>query len=188
MMAFSTHKIMTMKCILLVVLFGSLVGTVYAQSDIEDDPGYASFGDLSSIYDRDPSLEVNLHGVLLRLVAESSRVSDPELADMLGDVRAIYVIGFHLRRTEYRKAIRRNRIIADRLKRKGWESAVSVRDDGENVHMFVRMQRGEIVGLTVLSVRADEGESVYLNIVGKIDPEQIGRIGDKFDLEGLRDW
>jgi len=37
-------------------------------------------------------------------------------------------------------------------------------------------------------VTVDEGESVYLNIVGNIDPEQIGRIGEKFDLEGLRDW
>jgi len=139
---------MTMRIVLLVVLFGVIIRPAVAQSDIEDDPGFASFGDLSSVFDRDPSLEVNLHGVLLRLVAESSRISDPELADMLGDVRAIYVVGFHLRRSEYRKVMRHNEMMAKRLKRKGWESAVSVRNDGEDVHMLIRMRAEEIVGLT----------------------------------------
>jgi Domain of unknown function (DUF4252) len=165
-----------------------LTGSVAAQDRIKDDPGYAEFGNLASIFDRTPSLEVNLHGALLRLVAASSRDSDPDLAELLADVKAIYVTGFHLRRSEFRKAIKRNDVIARRLERDGWESAVSVRDESADIHMYVQMRRGEIVGMAVMSVSVDEGESVYLNIVGNIDPEQIGRIGEKFDLESLRDW
>ena len=60
-----------------------------------------------------------------------------------------------------------------------------VRDDDEHVHIHVRVYEGVIVGMMVMVVSPDDDESVFLNIVGEINPEQIGRIGRKFDIEPL---
>jgi len=55
---------------------------------------------------------------------------------------------------------------------------------GENVYVHLKMGETLLQGITVMAV--EEGESVtFVNIVGEIDPEQIGRLGRKFDIHEL---
>ncbi len=41
--------------------------------------------------------------------------------------------------------------------------------------------------MVVMSVEAGSDQAVFVNIVGDIDPEQIGRIGQKFQIKGMRE-
>ena len=62
-----------------------------------------------------------------------------------------------------------------------------VRDDEEHVHVYVRVNDEVIAGMMVMVISSDDGETYFLNIVGDINPEQIGRIGRRFDIEPLDD-
>mgnify|MGYP005719244871 CR=1 FL=1 len=44
-----------------------------------------------------------------------------------------------------------------------------------------------LAGIVVLVVERD-GEAVFVNIVGEIDPEDVGRLGHNWEIHGLEDF
>jgi hypothetical protein len=150
------------------------------------DPGHVDIAQVESRFDEEPKLEVNVRGALLRMVAEASKYEDPELSEMLYGLRAIQIRGFDVRgrENEFRQ---RSSEFGKRLEARGWETVVRIRDDGEQVHMYLLTRNDEIDGVVVLAVDEHDEEAVFVNIVGNIDPEQIGRIGRKFNLGILDD-
>lgn len=158
-----------------------------AQEALEQDPGYVDVRLVEEGLGRPASIEVNIRGALLRLVASASEHEDPDLARLLRRLKAIQVRGFPLASAEDARAAERN---ADRLGRRleghGWDAVMRVRDAGERVDMYVRTRDDDaIAGLVVFVVDTNDDESVFINIVGEIDPEEIGRIGRTFNIGSL---
>ncbi len=162
-------------------------GVVYAQDDLAGTPGYVDFADLANQFGTAPTLEVNIKGPLLKLVAEASREDDPELADLLLKLDAIQVQGYPLRRSQFRSTERRFAILAEQLGTEGWEPVVTLRDYGQYVDMYVKQNAQAIEGMVLLVLDSEAGETVFINIVGDIDPEEMGRIGNKFTSSPIDD-
>ncbi len=162
-----------------------LAGGALAQDELKRDPGYVDLDAVESWFSAEPKIIVNVKGALLKLVAEASRYEDPELADLLGKLKSVQVRSFNLRRADYRSIEQRTGELARRLEGQGWDTVVRVREDDERVDVFVRVHNGVIAGMMVMAVTPDEDETFFVNIVGQIDPEQIGRIGRKFDIHPL---
>lgn len=165
-----------------------VTGSAWAQADIESDPGYVNLDEITGWFAREPSIIVNIKGALLDLVAEASRYEDPDLADLLHKLKSVQVRGFNLGYADFREAEQRTNAFAKRLEARGWDTVVLVRDhDDETVHVHVLVDKGAIAGMMVMVVSSDEDETVFVNIVGEINPEQIGRIGRRFDIDPLND-
>lgn len=179
-----------MKSTLLILLFttGSWIQTVAAQSQIEDDPGFVNFSDLDDLFGEDPIIEANIHGAILRLVAEAAELEDPELADLLRRVRGVYVRVFDLDRLDLGTVRSYKDKVSRMLVEDGWDTVIAVRKRDEEVNMYVRLVDEEIAGMVVMSINHYDDETAFLNIVGDIDPEQIGRIGRKFGVSGVSDF
>ncbi len=158
-----------------------------AQDDLSQVPGYVDFSELTSQFGEAPTLEVNIKGQLLKLVAEASREDDPELADLLMELKAIQVRGYPLRRAQFRSMERRSQILAGQLEADGWETVVNLRDFGQYVDMYVKQNASAIEGMVLLVLDSEAGETVFINIVGNIDPQEMGRIGSKFTTAPLED-
>lgn len=163
----------------------AVAGTVQAQDDIERDPGYVDLDVLEQWFDEEPAIIVNVKGALLDLVAEASRYEDPELADLLRKLRSVQVRGYDLRWDAFDDVQQRTRAMARQLEADGWDTVVRVRDRDEHVNIHVRVEDGNIAGMIVMVVSPGDDETIFVNIVGEINPEQIGRIGRKFDIEPL---
>jgi len=178
-----------MKSTLLILLFttGSWIQTVAAQSRIEDDPGFVNFSDLDDLFGVDPVVEANIHGAILRLVAEAAELEDPELADLLRRVRGVYVRVFDLDRLDLDLVTRYKNDMSRFLVEEGWDTVIAVKKRNEDVNMYVRLIDEEIAGMVVMSINRYDEETAFLNIVGDIDPEQIGRIGRTFGVGGVSD-
>lgn len=162
-------------------------GTAYAQDAVETDPGYVDLQTIEEWFGAEPTLEVNIRGALLELVAEASRYEDPDLYDLLNKLKAIQVRGFRLDYSDFDTVERRTADLAGRLQSEGWDTIVRVREDDERVDMYVRVHEGAIAGMMVMVVEPGSDDTVFLNIVGEINPEQIGRIGRTFDIDPLDD-
>jgi hypothetical protein len=149
--------------------------------------GLVDVSALSSPFGNTPTLEVDIQGPLLKLVAEASREEDAELADLLLRLHAIQVRGFSLTRGTFRAAEREAERVAQRMKDEGWNPVVNLRDTNRYVDMFVLQNRATIEGMLLLVLDAETGETVFINIVGDIDPEEMGRIGSRFTNVPIED-
>lgn len=167
---------------LCLILFGS-IPVVRAHAQVEADPGYVDFSDIESWFESDATIEVNIRGALLDLVAEASRHEDPEFARLLRKLKGVFVRGYSPSSSQISNIERHTSELRKRLESRGWETVTRVRENDERVDMFVRIIDDNISGLMVMAISEDE--TIFLNVVGDIDPAEIGRIGSRFQIEGL---
>ncbi|HVT61172.1 MAG TPA: DUF4252 domain-containing protein [Thermoanaerobaculia bacterium] len=176
---------LALACVCALLLLGVLSYPAQAQPPkprLEDAPGYLPMSELGFAR-QELSVEINLEGALLRMVGETAREDDPELAKLVGEIKAIRVQIAPLKEMGAEKAHARIGQAARWLDDKGWKAAVRVREKDEETYIFTREVGGEIVGLAVLSVEPDE--AALINIVGHLDPAQLGSLGHGLHLRAL---
>ena len=180
------------RLLLILTLFmaplGYSAGAQNAQSSIEGDPGYVEFSNLDELFGESPEIEANIYGAVLTLVAEAAEQEDPELAELLRGVRGVYVRVFDLHNLDLSTVREYKEEVSRSLVDTGWETVIAVYNNDEDVNMYVRLMDDEIVGMVVMSINQFEDETAFLNIVGDIDPIQIGSIGRKFGVGNITDF
>ena len=137
---------------------------------------------MNAWFSAEPNVEVNVKGALLNMIAEASRYEDPDLSKMLHRLKAIQVRAYELDDADFGGASIRLKDFGKSLVRDGWETIVRARQDGEHVEMYLRTNGDRISGMIVLALDQSDREAVLVNIVGEIDPSEIGRIGRKFNF------
>ena len=174
---------------LALILFAlSLFAVRLEAQSIQDEPsGFVDFSDFEDRFGTEASLEVDIRGQMLQLVAESSREEDPELAELLDRLQAIQVRGFPMLRSQFRRMESHSRDIADQLEHEGWNTVVKLRDYGQYVDVYAKENERYIEGLMMMVVDTELGETVLINIVGTMQAEELGRIGSRFDIAPLEE-
>ncbi len=180
------HRKILHRALLLGALLGLMIGPARAQDALTDNPGYVNPNTIESWFEARPNIEINLQGALLRMVAQAADDSEPELSGLLSRIEGIYVRGY----TDSTITARRDRSgeisrLTDRLQGEGWETVVRIRDEGDDVNVSLRMTDEAIAGLLVM-VNDAEGEHIFINIVGDIRPEELGRIGRGLNIDPLK--
>lgn len=146
-------------------------------------PGYVDFG--AAIDDVEATVEVYLKGSLLVIAREAVKNDDPELGELLSKIDYIHVQVFPMRGGSSEKLMERTRQVGKQLEKKGWELTVRVREDEEQVHVYMLPgKKDDIAGLVVMAVEEGD-EAVFVNIVGNINPAEIGRIGRTFHIDSM---
>jgi len=179
-----------MKNRLLILGIACVIGAsvAHGQTDLAKEPGYVDLDAMESWFNEEAYLFVNVKGVLLNLVAEASAVEDPDLAELLRKLKAVQVRGYKNDRAGVGAVRSRAIAFARDLEKKGWESAVRVRDEDDQVDLMMKSDGKAIAGLMII-VADHKDEIVFVNIVGDIDTSQIARLGRQFHIRELeRDW
>jgi flavin-binding protein dodecin len=172
----------------MLVIVGALVPTTSArgQDSPEEHAGYFDLDELE-ILDADlASVDVNLRGAMLRLVGTAVLNDEPGLSDLVSNLVSMRVLvaeSADLDSDAISKSITR---AAARLDELGWQRVVRVRDDSEQVHLYVREVEADVVGITVLVLESSD-EVVLVNMAGLIDPAQLVAIGQAFDIPTLEE-
>lgn len=157
------------------------------QDNLRDIPGYVDFNEVSQWFESPANIEVNLRGTLLNLIANSAGESESEFANLVGNLKAIQVRGFPMTDINQDEVLRHFDDLSRRLEDQGWERIVYIRDEGDNVNIYVKPEGDTIAGLTVMVADPSDQETMFVNIVGSIRPEDIGKIGRGLDIEPLQD-
>jgi hypothetical protein len=153
---------------------------VMAQEDsLKDYPGYVDFGELSNVFG-EPSVQISVGESLLGLVGSLSASEDPEAAELFKRLNGVRVNVFETDSMAV-GAIDLVKDVSSRLSEQGWESVVTVNSDDEQVRVFMLINDGQVEGITVMAV--EETEAVFVNVIGSINPEDLGKVMDNFDIE-----
>jgi len=173
-------KLQMLKTVFLGAFCALISLPVLAQEDeLKKLEGYIDFGDLSATYG-EPSISINIGGTLLQFVGMMSENSDPEAAQIMSELKGVRVFGYPI---EQDPAVARDKFteVKSTLKTKGWEPVVQINEDDEQVLIYMKLNESIMEGMTVMTV--DEEEVMFINIIGKLDPKQIGKVMDGFDVD-----
>ena len=149
------------------------------EDELKDLAGYVDFGDLSATYG-EPKITINLGGTMLNFVGMMSSSESPETSEMISKLKGIRVQIYTLdentdaARDQFGKT-------KSSLKSSGWEPIVQVNEDDEQVLVYMKMIEGHMEGMTVMVV--DEEEAVFVNIIGQLNPAELGKVMDSFDVD-----
>jgi hypothetical protein len=147
-------------------------------------PGFVPLAELNLFPQDKLSAEVNLDGAILRLVAAAVKSDDPAFSAMVASLRSINVQVFPLAGIDAGAVKTKIGHAVQWLEDRGWKASLRVKEKGEETYIYLKEQDGQIVGLTVLSFQPGE-EAAVVNIAGRIDPAQIGRLGQNLHVQQL---
>jgi hypothetical protein len=149
------------------------------------EQGQIDFADLSTHYG-EPKVEINLSAGLMKLVGSFANSEDPEIGNILSNLESIKVRVYNLN-GKLEKANSTIDRVSSKLKKDKWETLVTVNNNEENqkVRIFSKSTSNVIDGVVVMVVSPEKegGEAVFINIVGQIDPEQIGKVAKTLDID-----
>ena len=166
----------------LLLVFGFAATPARAQDSLSQLPGYVDFGNLAELSGATPTVEISLGQALIGFVAAAAREEEPDLAMALSRLKSIRVNVLELSGDAGLQSAReRADAIVGRLKADRWEPAVSVLADDASVQMYIKTEGDQVTGMTVMMV-GEDNEAVFMNIVGEIDPEQLGRVASRFGV------
>lgn len=152
---------------------------------LHDAPGFVDFSELGVDPPGELSVRVNLHGVLLRLVAEATRGEEPGFAELIDKLQGIFASVYEVPAENRSSLERRARETARRLESRGWQTVVELHDSaGDTSYLQVNTDGERILGLAAIFVEPD-GTAGFINVVGDITPEEVGRLGRTFDIDVL---
>ena len=149
------------------------------EDELKDLPGYVDFGDLSATYG-DPKITINLGGTMLGFVGMMSSAESPETSDLISKLKGIRVQIYSMdedasaAKSQFGKTRKG-------LKSSGWEPVVQINEDDEQVLVYMKMEGGNMEGMTVMVV--DEEEAVFVNVIGQLNPAELGKVMESFDVD-----
>lgn len=161
------------------------LGPVAAQPSpppVAELPGFVDFARFGELDPGDLTIEINLSGALLSMLATALEEEDDEFARLVRTLRLVKVNVFETAGTEESRT--RAAAAIGRLRAEGWEAVVSIRDE-EDLDILVRTDGERIQGL--LATFGGERSFGLVNIVGELDPAQIGRLARQLGIEPLED-
>jgi hypothetical protein len=173
-------KSQLLKSVLTGVLCALVSLPVLAQEDeLKDLAGFIDFGDLSATYG-EPKISINIGGTLLQFVGMMSEEGNPETSEMMSQLKGVRVFGYPVSGDP---SVAKEKFIEVKstLKSKGWEPVVQVNEEDEQVLIYMKMAGSSMEGMTVMTV--DDEEVMFINIIGKLDPRQLGKVMDGFDID-----
>ncbi len=187
MKTFKRLMICAVLSLVVLALVAPGAAAVPKKDDYKRAPGYVDFEAMNTFGDLESTVEVFIKGPLLRMAVEAVREEEPELAKMLSGLKLIRVHVFEIDHRMGKDLIEKSEKLSKALEDKGWEMAVRVREEDEDVHIYMLPGKGDNIDGLVVMVVTDDDEAVFINVVGTIDPVQIGRIGHSFRIDALED-
>jgi hypothetical protein len=170
--------------VLIVTLFFLAAAAGRAQK-LESLPGYVPIEELNLFPPDELSVEVNLDGPVLRMVAAAAKGDDPGFSAVMAGLKSIKVQVYPLKGVDPGAVKVKIGRAVHWLEDHGWKSSIRVREKGDETYIYLQQTGDRIDGLTLLSLSAGD-EAVIINIVGRIDPAELGRLGKSLNVPQLQ--
>ena len=160
----------------------------WAQSDaVTSDPGYVDLNRFAEALDMRPNIEVTIQGALLDMVSNRAQREDDTAGRLMRNLRSIQVRGFPTENatlSDYDDTLSR---FTDELLNEGWDRVMHVREDDQNVSLFMRYNDDQVAGLTMMVSDPSDERLLFINIVGSIQPEDLDTLmgGSGIELDDV---
>lgn len=176
-------KIAFPSCLAAAVIGVAVSAAAFAETT---PPGFVDFGKLTPTAAGGEFVEVKLSRGLIQMASKFTRKHEPEVADLLKNLESVRVNVVPLGDDNRGETEKKAESIRTELEGKGWEQIVSVREKNQNVAVLLKTRNAETVEGVVVTVIEGGKQAIFVNVVGDVKLEDISRLGEKLNLEPLR--
>jgi len=175
-------KVLLLTLLLSVLLFSS--ETPFGEEPVENLPGYVDFGSMEEFQDSEESVEVTIKDPLLSIITKATKRDNPELFELLSGLKLIQVHTFSLKKSQRTLIKEKADKMTRKLQKKGWERIVKAKEPEEKAEIYIKAVGGKIAGLVVSAIEYGD-EAAFVNIVGNINLDSLGKLSSQFHIPGL---
>lgn len=150
-----------------------------------EEPGFVDFGKFTPTSSDKQFVEVNIKSNLIAMVSALTRKAEPEIAKAIEGIKQIRVNVLELADEGRDEVLQKVADIRQKLDKTGWDTIVTAIEKDQDVRVFLKLKDAQTIqGLAVTVV---EGKQVVLvNLVGDIQPEKLATVGERFNIEPLK--
>ena len=148
--------------------------------------GRVDFGQFTPPAGGGEFVEVNLGSNLISMAARLTAKDEPEVTDLLKGIESVRVNVIGLDDGNRAEIETRIKGIRSQLETKGWERIVTVKEKDQDVGIYVKTRGQEAVAGLVVTVIDGGKQAVLVNIVGDIRPEKLAELGEKLNIDPLK--
>ena len=159
----------------------------FAAQDDKSLAGYVDFGKLAAPASGGEFVEVQIGSNLIGMAARLVEKSEPQVAEVIRGLKLIRVNVIGLTDENRAEMQKRVKTIRGELDAQKWERIVTAQKENEDVGIYLKMRGEEAVEGLVVTVLSGNKEAVLVNIVGNIQPDKIALIGERFNIEPLKE-
>jgi hypothetical protein len=120
------------------------------------------------------------------MAARLTAKDEPEVTDLLKGIESVRVNVIGLDDGNRAEIETRIKGIRSQLETKGWERIVTVKEKDQDVGIYVKTRGQEAVAGLVVTVIDGGKQAVLVNIVGDIRPEKLAELGEKLNIDPLK--
>lgn len=150
-------------------------------------PGQVDFGAFAPPENGSQFVEVNVPGSLLAMASRVVEKQEPQIAQLLGGLQLIHVNVIGLNDSNREEMQKRASRIGQEMDKKGWERIVAVRQQDQQVSVYLKTLNKDTVQGLVVMVMDGQNQAVFVNVVGNIKPEQLSLLGERLHIDPLKE-
>lgn len=172
------------------VLLSMLLSMSFATAvSAQSSSGQVDLEPVKDLFGTTPKVNINFGSAMMRGFAEGFRGTNEQVADLVGSVSGLRLMVFE----DVDGANARSFVdeTTAALAFDGWTPAVEVRDGEDRVDIYMKESADFVDGIVLMVTEEGNGDAVFINIFGALDPVFIGQtLGggidfNNFDLEDL---
>ena len=179
---------MKKKMVMISIVLLFVVSTGFTQkNDYSNNKGFVDFGSLEKFETGSEVTEVLIEEHLIRMVAKLAAKEEPEVSSVLNGLKLIKVHTFEASDGNSDELFEKVNKIDKELMNKGWDRIVKTKSKDETMNVYILTNNDENIEGLVVAGFEKGGEATFVNIVGDINLETIGKLGGKFDIPSISD-
>ena len=130
-------------------------------------------------------VEIKVNRSLINMAARLAKDSEPEMARILEGLRSLRINVMEFDQPDGRNVKSRIQSIRKELEAHEWEQVVCVKEEKEDVGIYVKLNGEDSVEGVAVTV-IEEHQAVLIHVDGSIRPEELARLGERLNLEPLK--
>lgn len=172
------------KTMIVFALFAFISVTAQNKIDYSKEPGYFDYMQYTSLKPNDASTEVYLEEPLLKMVSKMAEDKKEGVGKIIAGLKLVRVNEFKVEKNELDNVSAAFENIGKELTSKKWDRIIKMKQVSNMVNVYVKPVDGVYGGLLVTMLDKN-GKATFVNIVGSIDLDTLGKLSEELKLPGL---
>jgi hypothetical protein len=173
------------KVIIALTMIFTFTAQAQSRTDYSKEPGYFDYSQFTGQKNGEATTEVYLEEPLLKMVAKMAEGKKDGVGKLISNLKLVRVNEFNLEKKDFDKTESSIESMDKELLGKKWDRIIRTKHKNISANVYVKAGQTNNYDGLVISAMDFKGKVTFVNIVGSIDLESIGKLSGEFKIPSL---